>query len=533
MARNLAVPYLRMLIQLISGLILTPILLDPRYVGPSDYALWALAAMILGWFGVMEAGIGGAVQRFLAGSYATGDEKNIARQFNTGLAISLLLAAVIASAVLVSMPWVSRAMTDTSEQAQRLRILLAWLLVALVTTMQTGIFSTVLTARERFVPIQLIALGIEITRFGLFLLLLLRFHATIIDLAIANAILEIINLLSVALVGKLLVGLPPMGIQHLDVSRTGRMLGGFAGWSLFITIAYILRARVDLAVAKLFVGFSTVAVFAVGATLAAKVEGIVSQFGGPYTSRLSRLHALGDIRGVSEQFYRGAVVQESVAMVSGVGMIVFAAAFMNLWIGNKLDSIPGWNDPSGDTPIVTATHVMQILAWGWYLGMFGGLVGPLLRAYNRMRSLSMLIFSEGVLNLLLSLVFVTVFDLGLVGIAAGTAVSATIVRTIVTPWVSCHTMKEPLWRYWARLQGPLLLIGGLGAVSGLLLQPEKWINNWPLFFVSTVVFGAVLMGLTCLLPIHPLQVWLKHANDLRAATVIEKQDRGEDGNGVG
>ncbi|MCK4872326.1 MAG: polysaccharide biosynthesis protein [Phycisphaerales bacterium] len=503
MARNLAVPYVRMVIQLLSGLILTPVLLD--HVGKESYALWALAAMILGWFGVLEMGIGGAVQRFLAGSFATGDRDSIAKQFNTGLAISCLLSAIIAGAVLACLVPVSSAMTDTTEQAAELRLLLAYLLVALVITMQTGLFATVLTARERFVPVGLVGMGVEIARLVLFLVMLLRFDASIVDLAIANAGLELVNLLAVAFVGRLLVGLPPIGLRYLDVSRTGMMLAGFAGWSLFITVSYILRARVDLAVAKLFVGFETVAIFAVGSTLAARVEGIVSQFGGPYTSRLSRLHSLGDREGVIEQYYRGSVVQESIAMVCGVGMIVFAPAFMRLWIGDRLATEGSQGDPLAD-----ATLVMQILAWGWFLGLYGGLIGPLMRAWNRMRMLSLLIFTEGVLNLALSLLFVLRFEWGLAGIAAGTAVAAVLVRTIASPWFACRTMAEPLRRYWLRLQGPILVIGAVGVLVGWAIRPNDWIDNWFVFFVAAGVFGCVLLAATCVLPSHPLLAWYRH-----------------------
>ncbi len=505
MARNLAVPQIRTLVQLLSGLILTPVLIS--HVQQENYALWSLAAMILGWFGVMEAGIGGAVQRFLAGSYATGEEDLIARQFNTGLCICLLLAALIAAAVVASMPLLTPLMTETADQAQRLGLLLLWLLVALVLTMQTGLFATVLTAQERFVPVHLVGLGVEIGRFALFLVMLLRFDAGIVDLAIANAILEALNLLCVALLGRALVGLPPLGRRYLDLSKTGRVLGVFAGWSLFITISYILRARVDLAVAKLFVGFQTVAVFAVGATLASRVEGIVSQFGAPYTSRLSKLQALGDREGIIDQYYRGAAAQESIAMTAGVGMIVFAPAFMQLWMGGTLVPTDEWSEPLGRSPLATATLVMQILAWGWFLGMFSGLIGPLLRAANRMPTLSLLVFTEGVLNVALSILFVTVFDLGLAGIAAGTAVAATLVRTCVAPFIACRTMGEPVWRYWLRLQGPLLLIGAGGVCVGALAQPERWIHSWALFFLAAACFGATLIAATCLLPAHPLQTW--------------------------
>ncbi|MFG0252055.1 MAG: polysaccharide biosynthesis C-terminal domain-containing protein, partial [Phycisphaerales bacterium JB038] len=475
---------------------------------------------------VMEAGIGGAVQRFLAGSYATGDREQIARQFNTGLVICLMLAALIAAAVIACMPVLTPAMTETPAQAQRLSVLLAWLLLALVLTMQTGLFATVLTAQERFVPVHLVALGVELARFGLFLLMLLRFDAGIVDLAIANAILETANLLCVSLLGKVLVGLPPLGRRYIDMSNTGRVLGAFAGWGLFITIAYILRARLDLAVAKVFIGFHTVAAFAVGATIASRVEGIVSQFGAPYTSRLSKLQALGDRKEMIEQYYRGAAAQESIAMTAGVGMIVFAPAFMHLWMGETL--LPGedWTEPLGLSPLQAATVVMQVLAWGWFLGMFSGLIGPLLRALNRMRTLSLLIFGEGVLNLALSILFVSVFDLGLAGIAAGTAVSATIVRTGIAPVVACHYLGEPLPRYWLRLQGPLLLIGAGAVLAGRLLRPEAWADSWLLFFVSAACFGTLVIGITCLLPVHPLQTWRRL---MRAAKEREDEAAPPDG----
>jgi O-antigen/teichoic acid export membrane protein len=486
-----------MVIQLVSGLLLTPVLIER--LGEEPYALWALAAMVLGWFGVMEAGIGGAVQRFLAGAYATGDTRKINEQFNTGLAICLALAALIALAVVAASSPISSQLTDTTGQAGDLRVVLLWLLVALVLTMQTGIFATVLTARERFVPVGLVGLVSDIVRLGVSLAIVIRWNGTIIDLAIANAAIEAAVLVSMAVVGQVLVGLPPIRPRYLDLSKTGVVLAGFAGWSLFITISYILRTRLDLAVAKVFVGFETVAVFAVGSTLAGRVQGVVSQFGGPYTSRLSRLHAVGNREGVVEQYLHGSSVQESMAMIGGVGMLVFAPAFMQLWMGDKL----------APEQVHDATRVMQILALGWFLGLNGGLIGPLLRAENRMRTLSMVVFTEGVLNLALSILFVVAFGWGLNGIAAGTAVAAVLIRGCVAPYIASRTMQVPQLRYRMELQVPVLLIGGAGAALGLLIRPEQYATSWWLFFPMAAIYGAALFAVTCIIPHHPIRVWTR------------------------
>lgn len=63
-ALNVGGRYITVMIELVLGLVMLPF--NTRYLGPSDYGLWMLAASIVAYFPVLDLGYGGAMDRFVA-----------------------------------------------------------------------------------------------------------------------------------------------------------------------------------------------------------------------------------------------------------------------------------------------------------------------------------------------------------------------------------------------------------------------------------------------------------------------------------
>ena len=133
---------------------------------------------------------------------------------------------------------------------------------------------------------------------------------------------------------------------------------------------------------------------------------------------------------------------------------------------------------------------MAILACSKLLLLFGFGSNSILAATGHIGFAAKMTIVESFTNLLLSIVFVVVFDLGLVGVALGTLVARILTSAAIVPLYACRKIGINLWRY-------VVGIGGRGLVTG-------------------TIFAGICYGVQQLLPSG---TWMEFSVQVAAATL--------------
>jgi len=79
--------------QIALGVVITPYIV--RRVGIERYGLWAVMAVFVGYVGLLDFGIRDAFGKFIADSFAAGDDRELNRVINSGLLFYLLLGLAV------------------------------------------------------------------------------------------------------------------------------------------------------------------------------------------------------------------------------------------------------------------------------------------------------------------------------------------------------------------------------------------------------------------------------------------------------
>lgn len=90
---NTAVLYLRLIINLVIGLITTRIVLDA--LGETDYGIYMLVAGVISMLGILNSNMANTSMRYMAHSLGAGDNELLLRTFNTTLFLHFILGIII------------------------------------------------------------------------------------------------------------------------------------------------------------------------------------------------------------------------------------------------------------------------------------------------------------------------------------------------------------------------------------------------------------------------------------------------------
>lgn len=151
-----ALNYVSICLNMVVGLIYTPYML--RMLGQSEYGLYSLAASIIAYLTVLDLGFGNAIVRYTAKFRAEGKQREQEEMFGMffilyiGIGIIAMVAGSILSLNVENL--FSHSMTAT--EVGRTRIMLWLMTFNLAFTFPMSIWSSIMTAYERFVFQRLI-----------------------------------------------------------------------------------------------------------------------------------------------------------------------------------------------------------------------------------------------------------------------------------------------------------------------------------------------------------------------------------------
>jgi O-antigen/teichoic acid export membrane protein len=326
-----ALTYITLLAGNIIGLLYTPFLL--RILGQSEYGLYSLANAVVGYLTVLDIGFGSAAIRYTAKYKAEGNIKKI--ELLHGM--FLILYGIIGCFVFITGCFVSCTASTifssglAQEEIKTIKILLILSSLNLAVSFPFGIFSSIITAYERFVFLKTSAL-IRLVINPLVFIPILIFGYKSTGLIIAATCLNIIFFsinwwyCSYKLNVKVRIAKPDT-----------MLLKEIAGYSFWVFVGNIVN-KLWWNSGQLLLGiFSTTSAIAIYG-LAIQLKGYFESFAAAISSVfLPKLTAM-DSRGISnsaltDYFIKVGRLQYLIISLIFTGFILFGKLFIVLWVG--------------------------------------------------------------------------------------------------------------------------------------------------------------------------------------------------------
>jgi O-antigen/teichoic acid export membrane protein len=492
--RNLTANWVGHGVNLAVMFFLSPFILHT--LGITEYGVWQLLTVLTGYMGVLDLGVRASTGRYIILYLGQEEYRKVDETIRTGLGLySMLSGLILASGFILGLVFPIVFPSVPQEYHMTVAILLPVLAINIWISAINTILSSLLAAYERF----------DLARGSDLIVLAVRTICTIITIKLGMGIIG----LAVAVIACNVVGM----IINLILSyrihyrlklwplmlKRKRMVELYKyGIGAFIIAASVrIIGQTDLILVGNLISINSVAVYSVGAMLINYSGFFITQVETTYFPTLQKAVARENLGEVRLIIYRQVNLSLIIGLLMYIGYLSFGKIFIKLWMFHP-DTFPLES-------VEKAYLVMVVLSCAKLLLLLNSFSKSILAATGYIGFSARMRVIEAIINLVLSIIFVVLFNWDLVGIAAGTFVSHFLIQTIIVPHYACQ--KAGL--NWFHI---LFGIGGRGLIAGLLfalicfcVQRFFIPNSWVPFLLQ--------VGLTTLAYIPIVWFLIVPAND--------------------
>lgn len=408
-----ALSYITMGLGYLISIIYTPIML--RLLGQSEYGLYNLVASVVAYLGVLNFGFGSAYMRYYSRYKVKEDKEKIATLNGMFFAIFCVigLIAVVAGTVLAFNTELIFGSELTSTQLSRAKILMMILVINMAISFPNIVFTSHITANEKFVFQKLVQMIKTVTNpFVVLPLLILGYGSVgmVIATTFLNVTIEIIN--AIYCVKKLKMR---FSFNNFDFKLMKEMTV-FSSFIFFAMIVDQINWNVDKFILGRFKGTEEVAIYSLGAQLNTYLISISATISSVFTPRIHRIVAKNpkDME-LTKLFIKIGRIQYIFVSLILIGFIVFGKVFIILWAGvNYLESY----------------YVAALLMIATSGALIQNLGIEIRKAQNNHKTPAKFMVIVAMLNIIISIPLAKTY--GAIGSVIGTVLANTVNRVFVS-----------------------------------------------------------------------------------------------------
>jgi len=463
--------YLSLALGIISGLILTPIIV--RYLGREQFGLYKLIGGFIAYLSIFDLGFGVTVTRYLARfskKQDRSDEENFLAMMvliYSGLTGIVILAGLV---IYYQLEKIFGRSFNPIELIYAKQMTLM-LILSIAVTVFGNFFTGILEGKEKFIiprSANIIKTALNIT---LGIIILIN-GANCVDLTMVSVCLNclIFVLLAIFTIKRIDIKIK----FHYFDTKLFKEIFGFALFIFLHSLMGLLYWRIGGVALGVMLGTSSVAVFALAIEINRifiESSAVISKVQLPKASKLSAEKATGEVH--TDFIIKPARYALMFYGLISVGFVVLGQDFIKLWVG------PGY----------------EKTYWICILFIFGGLIPriqntgiQLARAYNKQKPIVTIYFLMGVLNVLLTILGIKIW--GEMGAAIGTFLALIIGNTIATNIFFKISLGINLFRFFKETFKGIWAAFVVALIVGLIL-------NKYIFFMNTIPTFTAKMTFIC------------------------------------
>jgi O-antigen/teichoic acid export membrane protein len=457
-----------------------------KNLGDARYGAWALIAEMLGYYGLLDLGIRGAVT-FHVATYLAREQVDqtiqlIASAFWT-LALLGFAAAVGGVGLAFAFPHLFvKGDVDAAE------ILVAKTILACTigATLPMEVFSASLVAQQRLDIVNAVDVGSRIAvAVGIYLVL--GAGGGLIALSVLQTGGKVLSWLTLYVCLKR--RLPGLSLHPALFRRDElKALTNIGSKTFAINIAQTILRRTDLVLIAMFMEVKWVTYYTLGRMLIVYTENAVFEITRAYTPRLTELYAKQTRAVLDELYFTGTRFAGVIALVAIAGVWSFATPFLGLWVGP--DYVAG--------PLTLRSDTVAFLLGAAYLPrMLQSMSRQLIFASGKLTFLMWLTIFEAAVNVVLTIALVGPY--GLAGVAMGTAIPLLFSQMVAMPWYMAKGLEIPQWKWLTHGLGRPIVAGLLTFAFAQLVCRILVPRTWAAFGAEVLMVCLVALALSMML----------------------------------
>lgn len=313
------------------GLLYTPYML--RMMGQSEYGMYSLVASVVAYLTILDLGFGNTIIRYTAKFRAEGKTEEQEKMFGMFLMLYIVIGVIAFILGMVLYLNIENIYGNslTPKELQTTNVLMLLMVFNLAFTFPLSIFSSIVTAYEKFVFQKLLQV-VRIILNTLIMIVLLEMGYRAIAMVVLITVFNISTLLLNFWYSKFRLKIK-IKIARID----WKFFWELASYSFYIFLGAIID-RLFWSSGQLvlgaFLGTAAVAIFAVGIQLEQMYMGFSTAISGVFLPKVTAIVTKASSeKEISDLFVRTGRIQYVVMAFILTGFILFGRQFIIFWAG--------------------------------------------------------------------------------------------------------------------------------------------------------------------------------------------------------
>lgn len=441
--RNVVLVYSVYAVTIVSGLLLTPIIVDS--LGTEQYGIWAVIGSVMAFIGLLDFGIAPSVIRFAAEQRGRQSPAETSRLASTALALYAVIF-LIAIAVTLALTWALPVVIEISDRyVDAARVALLLVMLGFAIRFPLGLFTSLLAGQQRYDVLNFAGLLSTVVYVAIVAGVLLWRGGGVLTLAVVTLAVTLLRLAwPLPWVRR---ELPSLRIRPALVTRAyARELLSFSGRNFMINMASKVVFSTDVIIVGIVLGSLAAGLYGIPAKLFALAFGVGMAVTTLLFPLLSELEGASEPERQRDYLLSGLRVSLAVVLLVSLPLAVLPDRFLLAWL------------PEGD--FGESVPVLAILMASLLFAHPGYMLTQFLVARGRHGAIALVRVVAVAINLVLSIVLAMV--VGIWGVALATLVTEAVATVLVTPLLVRRETGlglGPLARAWLR---PVVLAAAAG-----------------------------------------------------------------------
>jgi len=398
-----------------------------RHLGKELYGVWLLIAAFVGYYGLLDFGISGAVMRYV--SRSIGAKQREWTKYYVSTAFFVLCAVgLIIIVISFGASFIGKAFITSKENIFLFKYSVIIVGCTVGLSFPLRVFDGLLNANLRVDLKRCIEISELIVRTILIVIILGKGYG-VLALAVVSALCMLAEFIAKTIAAFVSDHTLRIGIRYISRDKAKEMQD-FAFFNFIQSIAKILSEKIDPYTVAYFSNIVAVTYYGVALSLANYFAGFFRALLGILLPVLSQKEGAKDVEAIRRIFLFVSKLTIIMATFMGAMVVLYGKQFLVCWLGAPF---------SRSYIIMVILIVPMIVAYGLFPSVF------ILNSMERHRINTYLDIVQGITNLILSIIFGFLWKS--VGIALGSAISLLILGSFAKSYAACKVIKLSISHY--------------------------------------------------------------------------------------
>jgi O-antigen/teichoic acid export membrane protein len=451
-ARNVSTRYVAIAVNALVGLVVLPV--NVHYLGTSAYGLWMLTASITTYFSVLELGYGSAVIKFVAEYRARRDARGLNEILSTLFTVFTAMGVFVYAVAVVLAFLLPHIFNIEPRMVATGRIILLIIAANVTLHFTCAVYGGVVNGFQRYYLNNVI--GTVTTLVGAIVnVIVLWLGYGLVELVAATTL---VRMAPYFFYRRNAYAVFPELRLHVTLFRRTRLreLTAFSIYLAIIDWSSRLNYAVDTFTIGIFLNTAAVGIYSVGLRLSEALFRMTNQLHTFLFPAIVHRAVEGRIDDQRQLLVQATRFQLAVAVALCGSVIATTDVLIRTWVGRGFES---------------SFLVAQLLAYVVILRAWMAVPGTVLKGSGRAAFVAKVSAWSALANVLLSVLLVQ--RLGLLGVALGTVIPATVIAAFAIFPAACRAVELPLadgyWRVvWPAIWPALLVMTAVAYTRDLL-----------------------------------------------------------------